>query len=336
MKVERARRRIEKAHMAIELIPRSFVITLVAQYDAFLSDLIKNIFLARPELLSNSERKMTLSELNNFSEIEQARIFLISKEVENLLRKSHAEQFSWMERKFDIELTKGLDSWPVFIELTERRNLFVHCDGKVSEQYFAICRKHCVTLEDDAKLGAQLKVTHRYVIQSHRCLYQIGVKLCQVLWRKLFPDQLEEADENLIRITYELLVSEDYLLAKDLLYFATNALKKHASEVNNLILNINHAIAHKLSGDQRECKRILSSRDWSACEKRFKLAVAVLQENWDEASSIMIAMGKSEISEREYEEWPLFKEFRETKQFLEAFEKIFSKPFLEKVEKESA
>lgn len=335
-KVIRAERSVENARIANDLIPRSFIITLVAQYDAYLGDLIKAILLSRPELQRNSERSITLSELGNFSSIDDARVYLVSKEIESLLRNSHSDQFEWMEKKFNVPLRKGLDSWPRFIELTERRNLFVHCNGKISEQYLAVCKRHGAELYKTDKIGASLEVTPDYVSQAYSCLYEIGVKLSQVLWRKLFPDQLEDADRSLINITYELLVAEEYSLAKELLFFATKTIKNHANEVNKLILTINLAIALKFSENDKACEQLLSSRDWSAFDSRFKLAVAVLRNDFDRAAQIMESIGPNgEISEREYDEWPLFKEFRKTDTFVEAYQKVFGKHFSERFEEMS-
>lgn len=110
---------------------------------------------------------------------------IIEKEVETVLRNSHVEQFDWLESKFGIPLRKGLDSWPTFVETTERRNLLVHTGGIVSSQYIKNCKEHKVAFGNDLKPGSELHVDAEYVAKAYFCIFEIGVKLAHVLWRKL-------------------------------------------------------------------------------------------------------------------------------------------------------
>src|SRR2546423_10410038 len=48
---------------------------------------------------------------------------------------------------FRTLLRKDLPIWPVFVEVTERRNLFAHCSGKVSAQYLTVCDNHGVKFD---------------------------------------------------------------------------------------------------------------------------------------------------------------------------------------------
>lgn len=134
------RRRYERMKTALRLIPRNFLVSFVSEFDAFIGQLLKATYYLQPELLNASEKQMTFSDLSKMSSIEAARELIVEKEVESVLRKSHSDQFAWLERNLSLKLRQDLDSWPHFIELTERRNLFVHCNGEVSHQYLAVCR----------------------------------------------------------------------------------------------------------------------------------------------------------------------------------------------------
>jgi len=111
----------------------------------------------------------------------------------------------------------------------------------------------------------------------------------------------------------------------ELLKFATEIIKKHSSEEMRLTLIVNKAQAYKWLGDNEAVNNIVTSIDWSAYSDLFKLAYNVLIDNYSMASEIMLKIGNSkEISKLDYKEWPLFKEFRKTKEFMDAYEKIFS------------
>lgn len=200
--------------LALETIPRSYLMTLISHYDAFLGELIKFILLAKPELLTVSEKNLSLAQLIDFGSIENAKNFILEKEIEGVLRKSHAEQFSWMESKFNIPLRQGLDIWSDFIEITERRNLYVHTGGIVSSQYLKVCRENGVPLAN-VTIGDELSVDSQYFQAACNVIFELAFKLAHVLWRKFLPDQLSQADSNLMEIGYEdALVKGNYHLTK--------------------------------------------------------------------------------------------------------------------------
>ena len=145
--INRLFRDVERTSAASTLLPRSFLVSLVSHYDSFLGLLIETLFLSKPEIVNNSDKILSFSELMGFGSVEAARDHVIEKEIESVLRKSHAEQFDWLETNFKIKLREGLPVWPEFIEVTERRNLFVHTGGQVSAQYLKICRIHGVPCE---------------------------------------------------------------------------------------------------------------------------------------------------------------------------------------------
>lgn len=320
-------KRSDRAKTVLELLPRNFVVSYVSEYDSFLGQLITQILRFKPEIIDSKDKSISLSELVNLGSIGAARDKIIAKEVESILRASHADQFSSMESMFRIPLTKGLESWPLFIELTERRNLFVHCDGVVSEQYINNCKKHKLTIEDSVAIGSKLEADKKYLKQSYEILYEIGIKLSQVLWRKLNPEGIEKADSSLSHFAYELLIEENYKLSKNLLDFACCTLKKWESEGTRLVYVINRAIAYKFSGDNKMCLSILDGEDWSACGDNYNLCVAVLRDDFKKAKSIMVQIGSAgRVSEIEYAEWPCFKLFRASDEFIAGYTEVFGYP----------
>ncbi|MDN3519626.1 hypothetical protein QWY84_18620 [Aquisalimonas lutea] len=320
----RKKKKIDTTQAAASLLPRSFIVSFVSEYDAYIGRLLRVFLNRKPDLLNGSDRNITYSQLVEFSSIEEARESILEKEIETLLRKSHEEQFGWLENRFSVSLRKGLDTWGAFVELTERRNLFVHNEGIVSEQYIAKCRNNGALPTPIPDIGSNLGASRRYVKNSYEVLYEIGVKLAHVLWRKLFPDDLENADNSLIELTYELLVAERWKLAENLLGFSLNTIKNHSNDVKKRIFVINYAIATKQGGDSDKALKCLDQHDWTSCSNDFKLAVAVLKEDYDLAKNYMIAIGiNGGIAEQDYREWPLFRDFRGTKQFRGGFVEVF-------------
>lgn len=318
----------EKFNTSRELLPRSVMVSIVAQYDAYLGRLIKAIFTKMPQLLNSSERKITFEALAGFKSIEEAKEHILEKEIESILRSSHAEQFKWMEKVYEVTLTTDLAIWPAFVELTERRNLFVHTDGVVSSQYLQVCRTHKCKVPEDTVEGTVLGVPQAYFESSVGCMYQIAIMLGHVLWRKLFPNERQRADSHLVKITYELIDSGRYDLAIKLLDFACTTIKKFSSEVYQLTLTVNRAQAYKWNGDKEKCDKIMKAVDWSAKGDLFKLGHQVLSEDWEKAGKTMRRIGSDgPVGKHDYRDWPLFKEFRQQNVFGETYRDIFAEDF---------
>lgn len=318
------------ASLALRDVPRIFLCSLVHHFDAYLGRLLRVCFIVKPELLKASQRQLSFTELVALSSIEAAREFVIEKEIETVIRDSHASQFQWMESRFDVQLRKDLPAWQTFIEITERRNLFVHCDGVVSSQYLTVCKKHGVVLPSSIKSGDDLHATQEYFGKAVQCVLEIGVKLGHVLWRKLQPNDLRAADEALHSAAYDVLAEEQYPLAKILLHFAVDTFKKKQSSEEFRCMNIvNLAIAHDFSGEREQALAILRDYDWSASEEKFKLAVAVLEHRHADAVRIMRAIGtRGSITRSDYSSWPLFRDFRMRPEFLATYRELFGEEFV--------
>lgn len=324
----RLSRSYEHFELARMLMPRSLLVSLVSQYDAYLGRLLRVVFLQKPEILNGSDKKLSFESLNSFASIDEAREYILEKEVEGILRSSHSEQFKWMENTFGIPLKKGLESWPRFMEITERRNLFVHTDGVVSSQYISVCSLNKCILEENITEGKVLNVPQGYFEEAHATIYEIGVKLGHVLWRKLFPDDRENADTHLTNLSFDLIDRGKYALAIRILDFACEEIKKFSNELHQLTFIVNRAQAYKWKGEHDRCCRIMKSVDWTAKGDQFRLADAVLSENWEFAAQVMRRIGRSgSVDQTAYRDWPLFSDWRKQDDFLKAYAEIFGEEF---------
>jgi len=203
---------------AIDQTPRALFVAMFSAFDAYLGHLLRALYYKQPKLIDSSGRSITFSELVSFESIEDARSLVIDSEVEAVLRSSHVEQFKMLEKRFDIELRKGLDIWLVFVEAGQRRNLFVHNDGVVSSQYLKMCKENGIDVAS-TNVGDVLSIDQEYMKSSFLCLHQMSVKLAHVLWRKVCPEDRERADIALANLCFELLQQEKYEHSKPILDF---------------------------------------------------------------------------------------------------------------------
>lgn len=313
--------------LASKILSESLFVSLISQYDAFFSKLLKAIFEIKPEILNQSEKSLTLSQLKTIGSIEDAQDYIIEKEVESVLRESHSKQFEYLERKLEIPLREKLSIWPVFVEITERRNLFVHNNGIISNQYIKVCTDAKCENVEKYKAGIPLNCPLEYFTSAYKCLYELAVKLTHTIWRKLLRDDLETADSELNNICYNLINVGSYTLADVLLEFACNQ-KRHYDQSIKKVLTVNKALSKYLQGDKNKALAILAEDDWTACSYDFQLAHAVLIEDYDKAYSIMSKIGNNgDVNQAGYMEWPLFTKIRKEKKFKDLYKSIFKEEY---------
>ena len=316
----------EISNLARKIIPESLFVSLISQYDAFLNQLFKTLFKIRPEYINNSERELSFSQLNEFDSIEKAREYVVEKEVETILRKSHSEHFDYLENKLTIPLRKDLPIWQIFIEITERRNLFVHCDGIVSNQYLKVCKENKCDLTG-IELNKRLNISSEYFNSAYKCLYELSTKLTHTIWRKLIKEDFQFADEQLNEICYNLITNSQYSLADILLDFACKQTKFHNDSAKNYYI-VNKALSKYLQEKTDIAKEIIESKDWSASSDNFKLAHLILTEKFDDAYLLMKKIGKNgEVIKDHYKIWPLFYKLRKEEKFKETFKEIFEEDY---------
>ncbi|WP_423812383.1 hypothetical protein [Pseudomonas asiatica] len=306
-----------------EALPKMTFVSIVSLFDAYLARTLRNIFKIRPEYLHQSGRSIKYSDLVAFGSFEAAQEYFLEKEIESVLRESHITQFDILEKRIGVTLTK-LPAWQRFVELTERRNLLVHANGVVSAHYLETCEKFKVKLDKSVKHGSQLGVSAAYFKECCECVIEIGLKLNQVIWRKLLPDDLEKAEMSFISTAYDLLVSKQYSIAEKLLELSKEKNFAKVDGESSLLILVNLAIALKGQDKQDECNELLAKTDFSALSLKFKLSKSVLLEDYDEAKALMIKIGRhGDIRDEHYREWPLFRWFRKTEQFKTAYLEVY-------------
>lgn len=304
-------------------LEKSLFINLFAAFDKFIGDIVAALYQENPQLYKNLNREIKLSEAISYESMDDLRQAVLEKEIETIRRKNYVEQFKELESKFSITLTK-FEGWANFIESAQRRNLFTHCDGVVSKQYLDACQEVGYKPKIQKAVGEQLEIGAPYFFKSCMLIADVAVMLGHTLWRKVLPEKLDEADSHISRLIFDYLHMENWAKAISLSKFALK-LPKISSEQNERIFTVNYAIALNAIEQEQASKNVLDKKDWSATSYDFKLAYAILTRNYQEAKDIMIRIGVEGdiISELSYHDWPLFRDFRDSEEFLSGYEKVY-------------
>jgi hypothetical protein len=317
------------ANNAPAVIIRSLFLYMFSEFDVFSGALLNAIYVKNDKLLSGISRTVTLGDLLQYENLEAVKRALLDKEIETFRRDSYVEQFATIERKFGISLRK-FKEWSEFVEVGQRRNIFTHNGGVVTDQYLLVCEAEGHKFAEKPALGRQLDLNVKYLLRALTLLSKVGIMLGFTLWSKVFPKEHTRIHTSLNEMVYKCLEGKRWKLVAELEDFVLSPpMYRNVAELDARMRRVNVAIGLKFSGRTDDAVRVLREVDWSASYRDFRLAIAVLEENYVEAINIMEAIGKSGeiLKQSGYHTWPLFTKFRELPEFYAAYERIYGEPF---------
>ena len=318
---------IERSEQASNILPQSLFISIVSQFDVLIAQLIKFIYLYSENKLLESESQISFREVLQIGDIEKIKEKFINDRIDSVLRDSHSEQIKTLSKLIgDVSLDK-VDFWGDFIEMTQRRNLFVHSKGVVSSQYISECKK--ANKSFDMPIGSMLKVDEEYFNHAFYVFFCMGVMLSQVISRVVLGEQLlGEIDSVLNNVIYETICEGKYDISIRLSQFATDNTTKHSNKLDEKYFILNYAQAYKWKGDNKKCIEIIGKYDFSETKEDILVAKYALEDDIENVVKSMKTIGNTSdiMNEEAYSTWEIFKEMRLKEEFQNAFEEIFQKP----------
>jgi len=294
--------------------------TLLSIFENFIGKLIRFYYFKFQDALPSDARVLTLAELKAMENIEDAIDFIISKEVEAILRTSIEDQLSFFEKKLKIDFTHLSHDLKSLSEIFQRRNLLVHNRGVVNNIYLQKVDKD-IAIKYGVRIGQTLIVKEDYILTAIDKILTTGLFISQSCWRKWNKDERTIADETVLEILNDALLDENYELVISISKFFPSF--KFNTDQACKYCSINVAIALKQLNKIDEMEQFLSTLDWSSAAIKFDLALKALRNQTLELVNLIPkAISIGDIKRSDLAEWPLFKEFRCTEEYSEVLAKI--------------
>jgi hypothetical protein len=306
---------VRKIRQAEKMFRQSIITSIVSKFDAFFMKLLELAYRQNPGWLKNPDKKISYKELLEIESLDKAKSEIVIREVDTLMRDSHHAQITFLDGRLKLGIEEGFDRWKDFLEITERRNLFVHTGGAISPPYLDNCKRWQIPLPEKVKLGGYLSASDEYIARAVDCFYESSVRLLQASVRRLFPTSYDGLDSHLNNKTVELLTNERWDLAERLFEYAIHIPKdlRGKGEIEYFYL-VNLCIALKFAGKNFEER--LHAIDWRPFHPKYHFAVAILEDRFEEAEKLMRTSAvQEEVSELHFKDWPLLREFRKTERF---------------------
>ena len=144
-----------RSNQAPMILARALFMQMFSEFDAFTGKLLKAVYLKNDVLLKGISREIALCDLLEHNDLNSVKKAMLEKEIDSFRRDSYIEQFASLEKKFSLTLRK-FKEWGEFVELSQRRNLFTHNGGIVSEQYLLMCDREGHKFSQRPALGDAL------------------------------------------------------------------------------------------------------------------------------------------------------------------------------------
>lgn len=311
--------KIEKAE---KLFEKQLVVTLVSRFDEFLGNVLRLALEKNPEWVISSEKTISYKELIALKSVDKAIQGVIYKEVDDLLRDSHDKQIQYIDEKFKTGVKQHFTKLTDFLEITERRNLFVHTGGVVSNQYIEKCKGHGCKIA--CSVGDPLGSGMDYFNNAFLTFFEIGLRIGQATYRRIFDCDIELADQALNNIAVKFMNLGEYHLSELITDFDIAIPEKLRSAGTEYLYfaKINRAVSQKFQN--KDFEKGLLDDPWKVFHPKYALVIHVLRDEFCEAAKLMNSDEiKSSVGKEGFRGWPVFKLFRESEEFKNSYKELF-------------
>jgi hypothetical protein len=287
------------------LLRRSALITLVSFMEQLFEDLFRAYFTLKTPTGSGSTSEW------------------IEKQVDKAMKgelngKGGAKGF---KGRLDSLSSIGIDLKPLYNyfdylqEVTQRRNLFVHQDGIIDQNYIDRIPTICKSGKPYAP-GRRLIVSTGYLNEALEITHLFGAVLVQLCWRAWGTGNHRKADLEFGRFVFSSLRLERYSLVRNLDAVADFlSLSKETRQVTQ----VNHGIVLRECGEFENLCRLLEQLVKSRPGWKVKIAISVLKEDYNCTHRLLDEAAKKDKLGNLSKEWPLFKPIAKEEWFVNEF-----------------
>lgn len=298
------------ANKHIGLLYTNSLISLLSNVEWFFSQLLHYYYDEYPESAGVQKRTLTLSDLKSFDSIADAEKHLIDVKIDEVLRGNFESWISLLKDEIGLGLGYMKDVMDELVEIYQRRNLFVHNGGVVNSIYLSRVKEK---LREGVSVSDRLVVDKMYLENSICKLQKAFILIGAELWKKLAPED-ELRGEILGEIVYENLLHSRWDICEGLCYFSLK--DAQLNPVDKTVAQINFWLSKKELGQFSEIEKEISKTDFSDKKEIFQLGLYAIKGETEKIVELLpIVLESQQTNIERLEEFPILREFRETKEY---------------------
>lgn len=309
-------------------VQSAIFVGMITVFDEALAKLIRNALVHVPELMNSFGSQISYKDIVAAGNFEELRATIVSQTVDELMWRGRDEQIAWIEKAITkTKISDVIPSYDKFIEITERRNIYVHNSGIVNDVYLSKVPKSAFDGGIAPLKGDRLKLQSSYFLDAADVLIESFVVISQSVVRKLMrnatEDQKENIDTEFNQSIYLQLESGRFESAARL----ARSMLSNSFKVSDLVSKmgaINLAIARKKVSDKAGVDAVIKSVDWSSSRNEFHVCIEAIRENESEVCRLIETLkGSDFIGPHAYFEWPAFDWMRSKPAFWEKLQEVY-------------
>lgn len=288
-----------------EILNDSTIMMLLVRYEEAVAELFRYLIRKYPTAYLN-DKSITYAELIKLdTEIKNIRKIFLDKEVDEIMRQPISNWYSLFEGKHKVKFSFQNDEFEAFKEIYYRRNLIVHNQGIVNDNYIA-------NVKTELCVGDKALVNKSYLENAFE-IAQIVVYGTIVGLSKL-SSNVGGVLNRLFELGFQHMLNEEWRISE---YIFGNLLKQKEQDNASLLCDkINYWISIKNQGRIEEIEKEIENFDVSAHRGDFKAAKYALLDKYDKVTEILEEIMGQELQASHIENWPLFKQYRESEEYI--------------------
>ena len=291
-----------------EILTNSSFLMLNNYFEFLFADLLTFHFTNNKNTIEEKNINISLSDLKNYSTIDEAYSEILFKEVEKLLIDMNFEEIKEYFKKLGVSLSENLINWNKINEIRERRHLVVHNNSIINKKYLSKSENPF-----NFSIGDNATINANYFKETLEEIQTAGILLIMNCWGKWEKNNATDAIFEILNLTFDLLKEKKYSLTfKICEYVEKNIIAKDDDQENCLIrIKFNYCIALKRKAEIKKLDKKLEEIRVGSMSPIFKIAKHILiNENETAISLLKQSIIVDKIKLEDYHEWPIIEELR--------------------------
>jgi hypothetical protein len=237
-----------------EILNKSSLIIILSYFDYTISDIIRCHLILHPNDLPE-DSNITLHELYNFRDKEEAINYIINKKVNTIVSEGLKYITNYFSKHLKIDTGNRLINWDLINEANEKRNCIVHNNGIVDNDYLRKTKYINIPTEFILNIGDPIKINNEYFNNVYYEILFAGILLLQNCWHKWYIKDTKEADFRLITI-YDVIIARNINNFAMRLYSFSKGL--NMNDYNNEQFDLGYCICLKRLGRFSDLDTLIS------------------------------------------------------------------------------
>ena len=215
LNIEQSKKMVEKYQETIDTMYDNLLISIMIKFENIISDIFRNIISKYTEVYLNN-KNVKYTDILKSNSIEEMKEILIDEEVEIIMRQNIFDWIKILKDKHGVSIDINNLYFKEFIEAYYRRNILVHNNGIINNDYIIGLKKVELEVRDSYK-GRKVRIDTDYILKViDASIYTVFNFVYNIM--KLFEDENEDFAGEILNYGMDLIIKKKYQLAKEMFY----------------------------------------------------------------------------------------------------------------------